>query len=71
MNNPALRPVIPGARVTLKANLEEGWPEEKGCLISVHLKSYTAIVKLDSCYYEHDLSDDGIREITLDQIVTH
>lgn len=58
-----------GVRVTLKANAEEGWPEQRGIVEGVdHLAwGICVTVRLDVEDRE-DARDDGIRECTIDQI---
>ncbi len=57
-----------GDRVTLKANAEEGWPEEKATILEdVDDEDDTTVVQVDDEFLE-DGMDDGLREITIDQI---
>ncbi len=64
--NPALRSVIPGCRVIIKA--VEDLPEERGTLMSVHPKSGTCIVKVDPKYFI-DQDDDGVREVEIQDLL--
>jgi hypothetical protein len=58
-------------RVKLKANKKEGWPEQYGThdgpLPKGDPKRTTTVVVLDQKYREGK-SDDGLREVTLDQV---
>lgn len=52
------------ASVKLKYDPNENWEEELGELLSVDERSQTAIVQVKSL----DKFDDGLREVSLDQI---
>jgi hypothetical protein len=52
-----------GQKVVLKADAEEGWNEESGIIIEVE-KGGMLIVKVEA----QDEDDDGIREVSKDQI---
>lgn len=62
----------PGDRVRLKANPTEGWPEEMATVIldegaggrEMYKDHY--LVELDDVYVGD--ADDGIREVTIDQM---
>lgn len=54
-----------GDRIKLKANEEEGWPEQKATYLGV--SGGALLVQVD--YEDHcNLYDDGLREVTADQI---
>ena len=55
-----------GDKVLLPANKKEGWPEQKGKVIEFSGKYLN--VKLDDEYLE-DEDDDGIREVTVKDVV--
>ena len=55
-----------GQRVKLKANAAEGWHEEHGEIEGVDLVTETCIVRVDSHYW--DPQDDGLREVSFDQL---
>ncbi len=59
--------VVEGMRVKLKANEEEGWPEEFGILSGIDENGRTAVVTLDKEFWSEE-EFDGLREVTLDQI---
>ena len=56
-----------GKRVILKANKEEGWPEERGTITTVQGRKGMLIVKIDDKYIKGN--DDGIREIHQDDVL--
>ena len=60
---------VEGARVVLPENPEEGWPRERGVILDVEelLWGTSVIVQVDKQYRTGDL-DDGLREVTAEQI---
>ena len=56
----------PGDRVILAADPEEGWPEERGEVQGKSGKT-TWIVQVDE-EFRQDGFDDGLREVTADQM---
>lgn len=59
-----------GDRVTLKADDDEGWEEEHGVVLEVQERSSgTPIITVEIDEAErHDIHDDGLREVTPDQL---
>ena len=55
-----------GQKVKLKADAEEGWPEEFGTVDGKSGKT-TYIVTVDKKYRQGG-ADDGLREVSLDQL---
>jgi hypothetical protein len=54
-----------GTKVTLRANKKENWPQEFGVVWAFDDEQPdTIIVKVEP----HDSRDDGLREVTLDQV---
>jgi hypothetical protein len=57
-----------GTLVTLKAKLEEGWPEQKGRLCDdLREGDDSTVVRLLPRYWDED-EDDGLRQVGVDQI---
>lgn len=59
-----------GDHITLKADEDEGWPEQRGIVEGVDELSWgtCVTVRLDAEFRE-DSRDDGLREVTLDQLL--
>ena len=62
-----MKKLVEGMRVKLKADEEEGWPEEFGTLCGIDKNGRTGVVRLDKEYWSEE-EYDGLRDITLDQI---
>lgn len=59
-----------GDHVTLRADEDEGWPEEHGTVLEVQdHPSGGPVITVEIDEDERDAADDGLREVTLDQIV--
>lgn len=58
----------PEDRVILKADEEEGWPEEKGTVLCTPGKDDVYVISVDDEYLI-DGDDDGIREVSEDQLL--
>ena len=61
-------------KVILKANIEEGWPEEKGVVIEVQNQNeYPGmyIVQIIETPFKMEESDDGIREVHEDNLIAN
>lgn len=56
-----------GDRVVLPANVEEGWPEERGTVQGAELNG-TLCVVLDALYRESE-ADDLLREVLAEDVV--
>jgi hypothetical protein len=57
----------PGTQVVLKANKKEGWPRQVAIVDGKSKECY--VVTLLPLYREGKL-DDGLREVTIDQMMT-
>jgi hypothetical protein len=57
---------IIGQRVILKANRKEGWPEERGIFEGTSGRT-TAVVQIDDEFIQGP-DDDGLREVSIDQL---
>lgn len=58
-----------GQRVKLKANEQEGWPEEQGMIVGLDGEDDLYVVRVDTKY--RMTHDDGFRGgITVDQLVS-
>jgi hypothetical protein len=62
-----VRAIPANTRVILAASEEEGWPEERGTCLGDSGPT-TVIVELDREYWSDDPREDGLREVTYDQI---
>lgn len=58
--------VVPGRRVRLPANKQEGWPEEFGTVMVDDDRRDMLLVLVDKQY--RDKNDDGRREVLLSQV---
>jgi len=66
--------IVEGQRVRLKPNKREGWPEEFGKVETIEKGDELVMVRVDKKYrdskFDHALGkyDDGLREVTIDQL---
>jgi hypothetical protein len=63
-------PFPEGTRVKLKADEQEGWPEQYGTSLGREGDSDVWMVSLDEEYRDKACKfyDDGLREVTVDQL---